>query len=259
VLWPSGVILARYLSEQFRTTKNPSSSNCCWTRARRILELGAGCGLVGIVAAQLLQRRSSKTPSPPSPPPAAAAQVILTDFNRTVLHNLQRNVILNNVKDMVSVVGLDFSTVQETESAALSSSSSSSASLWHDMEGNVHDRVDLILAADVICQPSDAIAVARTIHTLLVPGGHAILVSATSAHRFGVDILADECRKRSGLVVQVTDLVVEDVTAAAAATNDENDNTVRSLLDHASGYVPGMTLQLFCVTKVQQPPPPPPP
>jgi predicted nicotinamide N-methyase len=257
------VILARYLAEQ-SLTKNPSSTNC-WTRARRILELGAGCGLVGIVAAQLLQRqrqrssscttpRSSLSPPSSSPPAAAAAQVILTDFNRTVLHNLQRNVILNNVQDMVSVVGLDFSTVQETESAALSSSSSTSASsalVWHDMEGNVHDRVDLILAADVICQPSDAVAVARTIQTILVPGGQAILVSATASHRFGVDILADECRKRPGLVVQVTDL---DVAAAATHNDDEHDSTVRSLLDHASGYVPGMTLQLFRVTKVPQPP-----
>jgi predicted nicotinamide N-methyase len=241
------VLLARYLAEEF-LTKNPSSTKNCWTRSRRILELGAGCGLVGIVAAQLLQQRqqrssSSTTTTPPSP----AAQVILTDFNRTVLLNLQRNVILNNVQDIASVVGLDFSTVPETEAAALSSSSSS---LWHDMEGHGHDHVDLILAADVICQPSDAVAVARTIQTILVPGGQAILVSATASHRFGVDILADECRKRPELVVQVTDLVVD---VAATDDDDENDSTMRSLLDHASGYVPGMTLQLFRVTKVSQP------
>jgi hypothetical protein len=46
VMWPSSVMLARYL------TQHPSIVRDC---SGDILELGAGCGLVGLTAARLLQ------------------------------------------------------------------------------------------------------------------------------------------------------------------------------------------------------------
>lgn len=224
----------------------------------RILELGSGCGLVGIVAAQLLvqqqrqQQEMTVVSASSSPTPQQQRQqqqlplVILTDYNRTVLQNLQRNIILNDVQNVASVVGLDFSTIQRPQDDDESSTMTSSvATGWHDMDGHVHDPVDWILAADVICQPSDAAAVARTIDALLVPGGTAILVSATARHRFGVDRLVDECAMCPHLTVRWTDLVLD-------ANFDEDDSraALRSLLqEHASGYVPGMTLQMFHVTK----------
>lgn len=226
VLWPSAVVLASYLIEQYHT--NPAT--CCLNNATRILELGSGCGLTGIVAAQLVSSSSS----------SKSKNVILTDFNRTVLRNLQRNIILNEVQEITSVVGLDFSMLLQNEDCGCSNTNDRNTTTWNDLEGNVHAPVDLILAADVICQPSDAIAVARTIHSLLNIAGQAILVSATAAHRFGVDRLATEFRKFPGL-----DLTVQDIVADESAT-------LQSLLERTSGYIPGMKLQLFHVIRVHQ-------
>jgi predicted nicotinamide N-methyase len=272
VLWPSAVVLAHYLVEQqcvgngdtpmlrgfgFGPTSTGRDTNA---RGLRILELGSGCGLVGIVAARLLVQQqqeemtmiaSSSSPTTPQQPRQQQKPlVILTDFNRTVLQNLQRNIILNDVQNVASVVGLDFSTIQRQQDDDDDDESSTTPSVvatngWHDMDGHVHDPVDWILAADVICQPSDAAAVARTIDALLVPGGTALLVSATARHRFGVDRLVDECAMFPNLTVRWTDLVLD-------ANDDEDDSraSLRSLLqEHASGYVPGMMLQMFHVTK----------
>jgi predicted nicotinamide N-methyase len=262
-------VLAHYLVEQqcaghgdtplLRDFGGPTTATTTTTGGEnnahgwRILELGSGCGLVGIVAARLLvqqQQQQGMIASSSSQVQQQQPLVILTDYNRTVLQNLQRNIILNDVQNVASVVGLDFSTIQQRPQNDDDDETSTTPSVvaingWHDMEGHVHDPVDWILAADVICQPSDAVAVARTIDALLVPGGTALLVSATARHRFGVDRLVDECAMFPNLTVRWTDLVLD-------ANDDEDDSraALRSLLqEHASGYVPSMTLQMFHVTK----------
>jgi predicted nicotinamide N-methyase len=277
VLWPSAVVLAHYLVEQqcsgnddtplLRGFGGPSTTTGGYNsnaHGLRILELGSGCGLVGIVAARLLVQQqqqqevtvisaSSSSPTPQQQRQQKQPLVLLTDYNRTVLQNLQRNIILNDVQNVASVVGLDFSTIQQRpqndddddDDETSTTPTVVATNGWHDMDGHVHDPVDWILAADVICQPSDAVAVARTIDALLVPGGTALLVSATARHRFGVDRLVDECAMFPNLTVRWTDLVLD-------ANDDEDDSraALRSLLqEHASGYVPSMTLQMFHVTK----------
>lgn len=75
-------------------------------RPLRILELGAGTGLVGIVIAKLLH--ASNIPS----------EVILTDFHQSVLDNLRRNIVLSTTGDSpCSVSGnfLDWSTFPTSE------------------------------------------------------------------------------------------------------------------------------------------------
>ena len=65
--------------------------------------------------------------------------------------------------------------------------------------------VDIILAADIICQPSDSVAASKTIYDALKPSGVAYVVCANSEHRFGVEIFASECEAR-GLDVTFTNV-----------------------------------------------------
>jgi hypothetical protein len=91
---------------------------------------------------------------------------VITDVNNTVLENIARNIILNNDVDSVSSVAkLDFH--QQT--------GDNHDGKWIAGEfGGISDQcdpVDIILAADIICQPADTTAAARTIYDSLVPGG----------------------------------------------------------------------------------------
>ncbi len=67
VLWPIAEHLASFICEQGKE----------FFVGRQVLELGAGCGLLGLVASQF------------------ASRTILTDGNNAVLNLLQRNAELN--------------------------------------------------------------------------------------------------------------------------------------------------------------------
>ena len=197
------------------------------------MEIGAGCGLVGLLAARLLQKQweqSSNTKtvikgkkSTPKP------RVILTDFNRKVLDNLQSNISLNEVEDICETTGLDF--YQQ---------SGTSQSGWLDMEGQQRAAVPIILAADMICQPADATCAARTIHDALVSGGKAYVVCADAAHRFGVDHFAREC---AAVGLDVTAQSVADLCPALVQGPD---------MEKTTGYVEGMNLTMFFIEKPKQ-------
>jgi len=79
VMWPSAVLLAHHLS------KNPSLVlGEVGSPDGDVMELGAGCGLVGLTAAILLQHADDDD------------KVIFTDYNPVVLENLQKNIDLND-------------------------------------------------------------------------------------------------------------------------------------------------------------------
>jgi predicted nicotinamide N-methyase len=213
VVWPSAVALSQWLID------HPTMV----LTAQSILELGAGCGLVGLTAAMLVQeqkqvdKNGSRVDDDYNDP-----QIILTDFNQVVLDNLRLNIDLNDVH--ATVQKMDFYL------------QSGHAEFWVD-DSKIgaeaqQGQVDLILAADMICQPSDAVAAANAIHDALKPGGKAIVVCGNGKHRFGVDCFEDQC-KRVGLAVK---------TSSVAAN-------MESLLLTA-GYVDGMSLAMFTIDKV---------
>jgi predicted nicotinamide N-methyase len=220
-MWPSAVVLSQWL------VTNPSV-----VRGKRVLEIGAGCGLTGLVAARLQkQYKECDNDSDPLMPDGQMQQhqeVILSDFNTTVLQNLQRNVALNNVTEGCSVVGLDFY------------EQSGTANVWKDMNGVEREQVDVVLAADMICQPADAVGAANTLYDALRPGGRAIVVCADAAHRFGVDIFQSECR-RVGL-----EIVARDVGEMYEG------KLYPSGLEQTAGYVEGMALTMFFLEKALQ-------
>lgn len=87
VMWPAAVILSRVLC------RHPEL-----VRGRRVLEIGAGLGLAGLVAAHLQQKPAKTTQSAThrsACPQGGATSVTLSDFNPLVLRALEANVALN--------------------------------------------------------------------------------------------------------------------------------------------------------------------
>lgn len=228
VMWPSAVVLAGWLVTDPSLVCNDGTA---------VLELGAGCGLTGLVAACLQQQRRKSSPrlvdrtTEESSASSTSASVILTDFNPTVLENLKHNVALNDITDICDVVGLNF--YEQTDNRAENNQ-------WKDMQGVAHDAVDVVLGADIICQPSDAVAAANTVNTVLKPGGVAYVVCADAAHRFGVDHFAKECQ-RVGLQVRTRD--AREIYDGLGCQNN---------LEQTAGYVKSMSLTLFTIRKARQ-------
>eukprot|EP00557_Chaetoceros_sp_GSL56_P007642 CAMPEP_0176502650 /NCGR_PEP_ID=MMETSP0200_2-20121128/14872_1 /TAXON_ID=947934 /ORGANISM="Chaetoceros sp., Strain GSL56" /LENGTH=529 /DNA_ID=CAMNT_0017901747 /DNA_START=417 /DNA_END=2006 /DNA_ORIENTATION=- len=258
VMWPSAVVLASWLLDQEDELWLVKSGG-----RKRVLEIGAGCGLTGMVAARMMMAGGGGGGGGDESE-GGLAQVILTDFHRKVLMNIQRNISLNGLDDVAKVMHLDFyshsgATQQRdgwkgTELSLLLQDHAFEAAApvldqdhHHDDHHHQMDNqppVDLILAADTICKASDSVAVSDTIYHALVPGGEAIVVSADAQHRFGVDIFEKECR-RNGL--QVTSFNVADLCHGRLMPGSEDLDPCG--IRQTSGYVDGMTLTMFRVVK----------
>ncbi|KAN0100105.1 hypothetical protein V8E55_000089 [Tylopilus felleus] len=99
-------------------------------RPRRILELGAGTGLLSLTAAQIFSRTSVQ------------AEIKATDYHPNVLENLVRNVRHNPCVVSVSVEKLDWCAVTRNEGGG--------------EDGVRGDVYDVVLAADVVYHPEHA-------------------------------------------------------------------------------------------------------
>lgn len=167
-------------------------------------------------------------------------------MNELVLSNIEKNIDLNDVSSVASVAKLDFySQIGDNYSPGkwiageMTTANKGCAAAAVAAAGKLErEAVDVIIAADIICQPEDAVAAANTIHDALRPrGGVALVVCANAEHRFGVDIFASECERR-GLAVTTTD--VADMYDGKLLSED---------MDTAAGYIDGMMLTFFEITK----------
>jgi predicted nicotinamide N-methyase len=214
VTWPSSVALSHWLFNHSDGLHNGT-----------ILEIGAGTGLVGLVAAKILYESAW------NPNTMEKGRVILTDYNPLVVDNLHRNILLNGLETYAKAEWFDFYHHDTTndnggwEQPLLTDTDT--------LQSCTLDAVDLILAADVICQASDSVNLSKTIFDRLKPGGRAMVSLASTAHRFGVEIFQSECEKW-GLRVQITTVMPEGNPDAYLAT---------------SGYVDGMEINLYEITK----------
>jgi hypothetical protein len=136
--WGSSILLAERICLQpslFSLTTMPIETNA---RPLRILELGAGTGMLSIVAAKILQ---SYNPAP---------EIIATDYHPDVLDNLTRNVATNFPKHpaAITIKYLDWEAPQYREPL---------------------DRpFEVIFAADVIYHPEHAKWIKQCVEKLLV-------------------------------------------------------------------------------------------
>lgn len=215
VMWPSAVVLASWVAS------NPSK-----VLGKRCLEIGSGCGLTGLATAAIFAAHRVKDEE---------SQIILTDFNETVLQNADRNIHLNDLGGCAATTKLDFYLQTGTNVDGG----------WIDGSRTTKEPVDVVLAADVICKPEDAVAAANTIYDALRPGGHAYVISGSAKHRFGVDRFKDECL-RVGLEVEISN--ISDIYDGALVSSSQGEDGRRGI-EQCSGYVDGMTLSFFHVTK----------
>jgi predicted nicotinamide N-methyase len=139
--WASSILLAE------RICAYPGKFNLDVTSrggGLRVLELGAGTGLLSITVARMAANEQFRTPPP---------FIVATDFHPDVLANLQRNVDTNGDSNSILVRELDWSRP--------------------NLGSMPFDRpFDVILAADVVYEPSHASLIADCVTKLLVrPAG----------------------------------------------------------------------------------------
>jgi len=237
-MWPSAVVLSSWLLAHPHVLFR-----------KEILELGSGCGLTGLVASKIAhtmkmqslingmsEEKKIDTRLVGAGIEKQRHEVLLTDFNTKVLQNLDRNIALNELNSVVKTDQLDFY-VQQGDNYMGG---------WVSGSGNTkRSPVDLILAADVICKPSDSVAASKTVHDALRPGGEAIFVSANAEHRFGIDIFENEC-KQSGLIVEVID--VADLCEGKLLPQTEKCEDPCGIRK-TSGFVDGMSMTMFRIRK----------
>ncbi len=192
VIWPSAVMLAHYL------TRNPKIVLSDVTSPHGdIMELGAGCGLAGLTAAMMLDKRNHRERKETRI--VKKDRVIFTDYNPACLENLRLNILLNDLDSSHEVFGLDWFDQLPSYKA------------WLDMNGASHAQCRLILGADLIVCTNDADLVAATIDCALIEGGMAIILGADRYARFGVSSFPEACRSR-GLTVEVEEDILESKT-----------------------------------------------
>ena len=104
---------------------------------RSVLELGAGCGLCGLLSARL-----------------GASRVVLSDSVPALLTSCAENASVNGLQDTVSVSRLD----------------------WADTRGAA-DQFEVVLGSDVIYAEEHAAALPDVLQRHLAPGGVALLVN----------------------------------------------------------------------------------
>lgn len=138
--WASSILLAE------RICADPSRFGLEATvrgESLRVLELGAGTGLLSITAAQILAHAQSRTPP----------LIVATDFHPDVLANLQRNVDTNDDAEGVLVRELDWSRPNLDDAP-------------------LDQAFDVILAADVVYEPPHASWIANCVTAMLArPAG----------------------------------------------------------------------------------------
>jgi predicted nicotinamide N-methyase len=118
---------------------------------KKIVELGAGCGLVGIVCSTALR----------------ASHVLMTDFDDEVLQLLRRNVNANGMDSAVSVAKLDWT-----------------APLLDGLVGSF----DVVVASDVVYNRSLVTAYFTTASKLLRPGGTLAMANGRARFSRNADI-----------------------------------------------------------------------
>lgn len=165
LLWPAAPPFCRWLIFH---------SPILFPSSKRILEIGSGMGLSGIVAARLARLFNPK------------AEVVLSDFNEVVLHNLEQNVRLNEDEEFQNNTRGDMktTTIEKLDWDLLRTESAGTFS------STFQTPFDVIIGSDMICSDSDALGVAAALEKLLLkPGGVAVFVLAPEDVRWGVGAL----------------------------------------------------------------------
>jgi predicted nicotinamide N-methyase len=207
LLWPSAPLLGRW-----------AVAHRAWLAGREVLEIGAGMGLTGCVAAlaaAVAEVEARQLQGCCQPPPPLATRVVLSDYvNEVVLANLMYNVALNDpsrnradmgplpssfaplsLRTLMRVQSLDWDEVAAAEGRSSSGKAEEAEASRCVPPVPPSARFDVILGSDMICCASDAEGVAAVVARHLTPGGFAVFLLPPPRTRYGVDALpAALCR-----------------------------------------------------------------
>ncbi|GJN88324.1 hypothetical protein Rhopal_001289-T1 [Rhodotorula paludigena] len=178
-------------------------------RARRILELGAGVGLLTLVAARLAQQGEKGD--------EARRRFVATDVDEKVLETLQQNIRSNDLDDLAECVKLDW------ELASDLTANVKELQRWRNEAFEGGGEPDLILGADIA--PS-------TLAWLLQPRqgretAPEALIAGTIRNESTWELFLHECRVRQ-LQVNAVDLQVPpDQSGIVGAQGWEAEGEVR--------------------------------
>lgn len=174
LLWGAAFVLARWVHVHRELFYGKS-----------VLEVGSGLGLGGITAARYAHR------------------TVLTDYQDDTCRALAYNVALN--------AGF----IHEFDGVASSTASRPPVQVehldWDRMETiQPEDKMDVIIACDIICEPSTAEGFLRVVRHRLANTGVAYLMNADSHSRFGVghlhQLLADTAGELTYSITPVLDM-----------------------------------------------------
>ena len=133
IVWPAGLAFSRLLAHC------PS-----FVDGKRVLELGAGLGTVGLCAAA-----------------SGAASVLLSDYDDEVLEYARDGAAVNDVGNVVTTARLDWSVGDLPAGGAFD------------------DPFDVVLGADVLYAEHNALSIARLLPKLLNEGGRCLIADQT--------------------------------------------------------------------------------
>jgi len=206
-LWPASEILSRHIIASHASGALLTESPC------RVLELGAGCGMCGIVASQLLDSNEGAT----------ASSVIFTDYDPGVLKRAEENVL-----ETAEAVELH-------ASLELSLQMKSFVNLaWGEADGvrgvveEAGGRFDVLLGSDVIYSVDIVKPLFTTIAGLMEDRG-VMVMSQSFVYDAATEAAMDQCCEEHGLVREVISnrLDAEDVEVKGKVQEFRRCNLVR--------------------------------
>ncbi|KAL6065705.1 Methyltransferase-like protein 22 [Balamuthia mandrillaris] len=151
-IWESAIILARWWHSRQNLLEG-----------KRVLELGAGVGLVGILAAPYCR------------------EIVISDCVDKLVEDIQYNLSLNNLRDNnVQVINLDWSIIQRQEQQTASEQ-------YHRSPVAVPDlgRFEVIMGSALIYDKTSAMHLADVVHHYLHPE-QGLFYTVTHRNRLGI-------------------------------------------------------------------------
>ena len=161
-IWKGSEVMSTYLQQNSHLIKG-----------KRVLELGAGCGLVGLVCALALDAKS----------------VLITDGDYQVLNNLRYNVQLNGLTLLEAIDNDDDNVTNEETSPASIQLTTMMVSCPQLIWGKNHaikfkkryGMQDIIIATDCVYITQSVYPLFETVHELLQPDGIFLFVNTCAS------------------------------------------------------------------------------
>ena len=196
MLWGGAVVMLNFLHATTAFVRD------LFPRGSRVLELGAGVGLVGLYVAARFRE---------------VAQVVMSDFHADILRNLHNNVAVNDGKCDCG------SSVAELQGHTSSRPLVSVRHLdWDALEPDAAT-YDVIIGTDLICCEANAVGVTRALQVLLNrPNGYALILNPSEHSRWAIGAFKEALNApTSGLRATITGIPKS--SALLEGVHDKND------------------------------------